>query len=119
MKNALVLLVGSLLISSLSQARTIECSGVGIADEPVSITVDIEGSNASVKFVGADYENSWEADDVKVSKAVNGIRIQVSSGSRSEYYADLNVIGSKGTLSYDENDSGWEYSVKADNLKCK
>jgi hypothetical protein len=64
------------------------------------------------------YRNSWGSDLTTRSPKVNGLVLEDSMGSRTEYYSKLDLTGTGGSLDYEENDSGWEYSVHATELNC-
>ncbi|MBS1971725.1 MAG: hypothetical protein JSU04_15545 [Bdellovibrionales bacterium] len=65
------------------------------------------------------YKNSWSSDLTTRSPKVNGLSLQDSTGSRGEYYSQLELFGNAGSLNYEENDSGWEYSIHTAQLTCE
>jgi hypothetical protein len=83
------------------------------ADGSVKISI-IESQDGNIV-----YKNSWSSDLTTRSPKVNGLILQDSTGSRGEYYSQLDMTGDRGTLNYEENDSGWEYSAQVSQMICE
>lgn len=113
------------LVGSASFAARITCQGqstngtditfrhITRPDGAVKVSI-IESQEGDVL-----YKNSWSSDLTTRSSKVNGLTLQDSTGSRGEYYSELDLTGNTGSLNYEENDSGWEYSIQISQLTCE
>lgn len=113
------------LVGSSSFAARITCQGqstngtditfrhVTRPDGSVKVSI-IESQEGDVL-----YKNSWSSDLTTRSPKVNGLILQDSTGNRGEYYSQLDLTSNTGSLNYEENDSGWEYSIQVSQLTCE
>lgn len=122
-KTAVVAAV--LATSSMSFAATISCQGQSangtdvifkhttLADGSVKVFIR-ETQDGEIIF-----RNSWTSDQSNRTNRVNGVMIQDNNGDRGEFYSRVSVTGHRGDVLYEENDSGWEYSILLSQVKCE
>jgi hypothetical protein len=117
------------LSASASFAGTLSCQGKSTDGSDILFVQTMRtDSSVGVSIVNtlngkSLYTNSWESDDTNVAQSDVEIKSSVSAGSRSEYFArlDLQKINDtqySGLLTYDENDSGWEFSATVEKILC-
>lgn len=117
MKKMLLALTAPLLFSVPALAtKTFNCQGLTEEQSPVAIKIVVDRNDyAEVTFTGADYENTWVGEYTRLYRTISGsTKLTTALGSRTEYFVKLEVSDNgKGTLEYEENDSGWEYYATA------
>lgn len=119
-----------LLSTSVGFSKTLTCQGknadgsdVVFSQTPTAnnqVTVSFENTQDGKSL----YKNQWTSDDAKLTDTETEYSSSVSMGSRAEYFAELDLqkidaANLTGIFTYEENDSGWEYSAAVSNILCE
>ncbi|WP_413290940.1 hypothetical protein [Bdellovibrio sp. HCB337] len=123
MKMMSFAIVATLMGASAAQAKTILCSGLSQKGEIIVLSVIMDESlKTTISIQAGDHENSWDADQMTFDQRSDEAILTASAGDRGEYYIQVKVPQTSKTVasvSYDENDSGWEFSAESKKLTCK
>lgn len=119
-------LAGAILMTTaITHAATITCQGTTKAGNQVTFTHQTNtNSSVTVSILETQegkeiYQHSWDSDESSRERKVNGITLVDSAGDRGEYYSKLVLVGNQASLTYEENDSGWDYMVLLQQLTCE
>lgn len=114
-----------LISTSMSMAATITCKGQSDAGTDVTFKHNTQ-ADGSVKVSITEiqdgeiiFKNSWISESTSRTQRVNGLMLQDGSGDRGEFYSRLSLTGDIADVYYEENDSGWEYSIQLSQVKCE
>lgn len=113
------------MTTAITHAATITCQGTTKAGNQVTFTHTTNpNSSVTVSILETQngqevYQHSWDADQTSREQKVNGVTFVDSSGDRGEYYSKLVLVGNQASLTYEENDSGWDYMVLLSRLTCE